>query len=91
MQIRCRYGRVGKNIRHFTVQLELWEAGEWRPIVRYDNAHGFCHRDLLHVDGSQEKTPILYGDANETFTKAVADLRANWEAYRSQHFGKGKK
>ena len=56
----------------------------WRPVVRYDNAHGFCHRDVIHVDGSQEKVPVFYGDANDTFTRAIGDLRANWESHRAR-------
>ncbi|MGH7128903.1 MAG: DUF7718 family protein, partial [Planctomycetaceae bacterium] len=51
---------------------------------RYDNAHAFCHRDAIHADGAQEKTPVYFGDANETFTQAIDDLQANWEAHRAR-------
>jgi hypothetical protein len=69
------------------VQLEISHGESWQPIVRYDNAHGFCHRDTLHADGSQDKTRVFVGDLNETFTYAVEDLRANWQAYRSRYLG----
>jgi hypothetical protein len=48
------------------LQLEVWYQGEWVPVVRYDNAHGFCHRDALHPDGSQDKTGVFVGDVNQT-------------------------
>jgi len=83
-RLRCFYQRQGKEIVQFTVQLELNCAGVWRPIVRYDNAHGFCHRDTLYADATQEKTCVFVGDLNETFTFAIADLKANWQAHRER-------
>ena len=59
-------------------------AVRWQPILRYDNAHGFCHRDTLHADGTQDKTPVYYGSANQTFTHAIQDVRANWRAHRDR-------
>jgi hypothetical protein len=77
-RLRCSYRRRRKRIVQFTVQIEVFHAGQWRPVVRYDNAHGFCHRDTIHADGTQEKIPVYYGEANETFTRAIDDLRENW-------------
>jgi hypothetical protein len=57
------------------VQLEIFYGGSWEAIVRYDNAHGFCHRDTLQSDGSQDKTRVFVGDLNDTFTYAVEELR----------------
>ena len=67
------------------MQVELNCGGIWKPLVRYDNAHGFSHRDTLHADGSQEKTAVYMGDMNETFTYAIADLKANWRAHRDRY------
>jgi hypothetical protein len=80
-RMRCHYKRKGKSILQYTVQLELLHEGVWKPIVRYDNAHGFCHRDTVHPDGSQEKTPIFIGTANDTFTWAIKEAQGNWEAH----------
>jgi len=71
----------------FTVQLEIFYQGGWAPVVRYDNAHGFCHRDTLHRGGSQDKTGVSVGDVNQTFTYAIEELRANWEAHRTRYLG----
>jgi hypothetical protein len=86
-QIRCTFQRVKNRVVRFTVQLEIAQRGSWTPVVRYDNAQGFCHRDTLHPDGSQDKTRVFVGDVNETFTYAIEDLRANWEAHRARFLG----
>ncbi len=82
VRMRCAYKRRGKRIVQYSVQLEIQHAGRWQPVLRYDNAHGFCHRDIIHPDGTQDKTPVLSGGANETFTYAIDDLRTNWEAHK---------
>jgi hypothetical protein len=90
VRLRCSFHRFGKRIVQFTVQLEIKEQDKWRPVVRYDNAHGFCHRDTLRPDGTQDKTGVYIGDVNETFTFAIEDLRTNWEAYCSRYRGEMK-
>jgi len=80
VRLRCRYKRRGNELLDYTVQLELWHANAWTGIVRYDNAHGFCHRDTIHADGSQEKMPIYRGDASFNFTWAIKELRLNWQS-----------
>jgi hypothetical protein len=69
----------------FTVQVEVRLGDTWQPIVRYDNAHGFCHRDIIHADGTQDKTPVYVGDIHATFTHAIDDLKANWPAYHARY------
>src|SRR5438445_5541124 len=83
-QIRCRYLRQGQDILQYTVQLEIRHMGAWQPVVRYDNAHGFCHCDTIHADGSQEKTPIYRGDTNTNFTWAIKEFHANWQSHRNR-------
>jgi hypothetical protein len=86
-RLRCSYARRGRTVERFTVQLEISVGKDWVPIVRYDNAHGFCHRDTLHPDGTQDKTLVFVGDVNATFTFAIDDLRAHWEAHRAHFLG----
>ena len=54
-------------------------------MVRYDNAHGFSHRDTMHPDETQDKTRILVGDLNETFSYAIAEVKAKWRDHRSRY------
>jgi hypothetical protein len=89
-QVRCRFLRHGKDILEYTVQLELWHLQTWNPVIRYDNAHGFCHSDTIHADGTQDKTPIYRGDANTTFTWAIQEIRANWKAHCSRYMAEVK-
>jgi len=84
VRLRCAYRRRRKRIVQFTVQIEVFHADQWMPVVRYDNAHGFCHRDTIHADGTREKVPVYYGDANDTFTRAINDLRGNWRDHYSR-------
>lgn len=84
-QIRCTYLRSGRQVQRFAVQLEIEHDGAWVPVVRYDNAHGFCHRDDLHPDGTQDKTPVFVGDNNQTFTHAIEELRQNWRVHRTRY------
>jgi hypothetical protein len=85
IRMRCIYQRRHQLLLKFTVQLEALRDGEWQAIVRYDNAHGFCHRDVIHADGTQEKTALFVGDMNETFTHGIDDLKANWAAYHARY------
>lgn len=85
VRLRCVYQRRGKRILKFTVQLEVRRVDCWHAVVRYDNAHGFCHRDTMHVDGHREKTPVWVGDVTETFTYAIEDLKTHWSAYHAAY------
>ena len=85
VRLRCTYQRHGKQVLRFTVQLEALCGERWCPVVRYDNAHGFSHRDTIHADGTQEKTALFVGDVNATFTYAIHDLKANWPAYHARY------
>lgn len=69
----------------FMVQLECLFGDDWHPVVRYDTAHGFAHRDLLHPSGETEKKITPVRDFNEALTFAIQDLTKNWETYRRRY------
>jgi len=71
----------------FRVQYETKIDEQWYPVVRYDTAHGFAHRDLLGIDGSVVKTPLFNQDFNDALTFAQSDLKTNWEHYRKRFVG----
>ena len=54
---RRRHWHLGGRgrILKFTVQHETNINGKWYPVVRYDTAHGFMHRDVIHPGKRQEK------------------------------------
>jgi len=76
----------GKIIK-FTVQYEAFLANQWCPIVRYDTAHGFAHRDVMHPNAPAEKQSIVFTDYNQAFTYAIQDIKHSWEQYRAQYEG----
>ncbi|MGH2533175.1 MAG: DUF7718 family protein [Thermomicrobiales bacterium] len=48
----------GRVVR-YTAQFEVWHDGLHRPAIRYDNAHGFPHRDTLDwVGRTVRKEPM---------------------------------
>ena len=69
----------------FMVQLECLFGEEWHPVVRYDTAHGFAHRDILRPSGETEKSATPVRDYNEALTFAIQDLGANWGNYRQRY------
>lgn len=70
----------------FVVQYEVLIQDKWTPIVRYDTAHGFAHRDLMNPDESKEKIILGEVDLNEALTLADRDINENWERYKNRYF-----
>ena len=86
-RVRERFVKHKGNILEFIVQFEAWMEERWQPIVRYDTAHGFAHRDELRPDGTEMKTPLYFPSYNDALTFAEHDIRMNWkwceERYRT--------
>jgi hypothetical protein len=73
----------------FTAQYEAVIEGQTYPVVRYDCAHGFAHRDLLDHDGRNiEKWPLGPMGYKEALQYAITDLKANWRQYRRDFEGR---
>jgi hypothetical protein len=73
----------GRVVR-FAIQYETTLAGERVPVVRYDTAHGYAHRDRLDRQGrviakDELGRGLSLGDA---LVRAEQDLRQNWRRYR---------
>jgi hypothetical protein len=81
-RLRVRAAKIQGRIISFVVQYEAFIQGQWRAIVRYDNAHRFAHRDILHPDGSSDKQPLTFPSLNLAFTFAIQDLKSLWRWYR---------
>lgn len=76
--------RMKDRIVFFRVQIETLIGDKWMPVVRYDTAHGFVHRDLLDRHGNATKTPLFNQDLNDALTFAENDLKTNWSFYRER-------
>jgi hypothetical protein len=69
----------------FRVQYEAFIDSKWQPIVRYDTAHGFPHRDLLHRDRPEAKTEYPGRFNAEVLTLGQEDIKRNWQTYRARY------
>lgn len=69
----------------FVVQYETLFENKWVPIVRYDTAHGYAHKDLMNPNGSKEKTFLGIVDLNNALTLADRDINENWERYSERY------
>jgi len=66
-------------------QYESFIATKWTPIVRYDLAHGFFHRDVMKLNGEKEKTVIEIAGLQEAAIFAEQDIKGKWEFYKQQY------
>lgn len=82
VNFEIEFGRV----LSFVAQLECYfEDNGWLPIVRYDTAHGFVHRDRMHPRKETEKTATPVRSNEDGLTYGVDDLKANWQTYRRRY------
>ncbi len=54
-------------VRCFAVQYEAVFEGTTYPVIRWDTAHGYVHRDTLDWEGR--------------VTEAIVDVRTHWSTY----------
>lgn len=67
------------------VQYESFINNKWTPIVRYDCAHGFLHRDVLYPDGQKEKQAINITNLGDALNYAEQDIKDRWEFYKERY------
>lgn len=80
--MRVSAQKLKAEILRFVVQYEALISEKWYPIVRYDTAHRFAHKDIMKPDGKITKQPLFFENYNLAFTYATLDLKANWKQYR---------
>lgn len=80
----------------FSLNYRAFIGGRWVEVVRYDTDHGHLHIHRNWRKGQDAVTPLEDPDApaphpdapappyNEAFTRAEADLKANWQRYRAK-------
>ena len=56
-------------------QYEALIDNVWTPIVRYDCAHGFFHKDVLYPKGEKEKTKMTFDSLKSAAQYASQDLK----------------
>jgi len=73
------------------IQYESFLNHKWIPIIRYDCAHGFFHKDVLYPDGEKEKHPITITNMEDAVNYANDDIKKRWMFYKEKYLNKLKK
>ena len=83
-RVRC-VTHKGKVVS-FVVQLEYNNGQGWRQVVRFDNAHGFVHRDRYFANGPAEKHYfIAEQDLGKALDRANAEINEQWETWLAEY------
>ena len=63
--------------------LILFRGDTWKPVIRYDTAHGYAHIDRYNLRGrsKKERLPLSFSEA---LTRAERDIKQNWSVYRDR-------
>jgi len=81
--------RIDKNsVTGFIIQIEIHCTAEgkeiWKPVVRYDHAHGFIHRDMIASDGTKTKHKLGTQDTKDAIVLAIEEIRENLNLWLHQ-------
>lgn len=77
----------------FTLQLEVFDEGEWRPVLRCDTAHNEAHLDYINPQGETYRKQWLQatGPYNSTHTQMAEEIEATYQAHINRWYSqKGK-
>jgi len=80
IRLRNIFRLKSKAVQSFVIQAELRKAAEeasWVPIVRYDCAHGFIHRDLMRQNGRKTKTRLSAQKLEDAIKLALEEIERN--------------
>ncbi len=90
-KLRLRIKTNAGKVADVVVQYESFINGKWTPIVRYDCAHGFFHRDILYPKNEKEKQTINISSLEDALNYAEQDIKDRWEFYKERYLKKLKK
>jgi hypothetical protein len=79
IRLRNIFRLRNKTVQSFVIQAELRDAEEasWVPVVRYDCAHGFIHKDLMHQNGGRTKTRLSAQKLEDAIRLAIEEIERN--------------
>lgn len=87
-RMRVKFMKEKGFIVDLVIQFEAFINHKWHPIVRYDCAHGFFHRDLMMPNGDKEKKAIEMPELNTAFAFARQDIEDKWKWYKEKYIKK---
>jgi len=83
--IRVTFHRENDPVTEFSVQYLAQIQGEWKPIIRFDTAHGRAHMDVSHPRGIQDTRELPIQDYSDALTWAIQNVETRWEFYRQRY------
>jgi hypothetical protein len=84
------YRQLGK-VNYSVKGYEPFFEGEWLPIARYDTRKGYAQREVVRPTLAYSALGLSFkenwGDlkAEELFEKAITEIAAHWEGFRSNY------
>jgi len=76
-------GRAAR-LRRFAITYSARIREAWREVIRYDNFHGFLHRQPYWRSKAPERLALQGRPSHErAVERCREDLRRNWRRYRS--------
>jgi len=84
---RLEYRLTRSSAVDFVVQVEMLQrkkSGNRRPLVRYDQAHGYVHRDLMLTKNHKDKHNLGAVNLLDGINKCFQDLRENLPVWLEQ-------
>jgi hypothetical protein len=86
--LRVRFTTEAGQVTAFMVRYETLIDGNPVPVVRFDTAHGFPHRDVLDRRGRLvAKTPLEdQPTLGAALTHAQHEIQDSWPRYREAFF-----
>jgi hypothetical protein len=81
--------RIHRNsVTGFVIQVETHNTRQGevkrRPVLRYDCAHGFIHRDMISSRGHKSKKKLRTQNVREAITQAMEEIRDNLNPWLEQ-------
>lgn len=77
------YKERGKGkLYNFIYQLETFHEGKWKTVIRYNNFHGFVHKDVFNKNNQRIRREF-FGKISirEATTIADRDIKKNYKDY----------
>ena len=84
-RVRLKIKTEKGNVIDIVVQYETKIQEQWNPIVRYDCAHGFFHRDIIFPSGEKEKKAIEMADLETALSYAEQEIKDRWQFYKERY------
>ncbi|MCA9919326.1 MAG: hypothetical protein KC445_15310 [Anaerolineales bacterium] len=75
----------GQVVTIVVIQYEAYIDGKWEAIVRFDEAHGFFHRDIMIPSGGQKKTAQPAINKDLALKDAISHIKQFWRTYRETY------